>query len=104
MSDRINQNNILSSWKEIAAYMNCGVRTCIRWEKEAGLPVHRLEGKPKSFVSAYPHELDAWLEKKLNSNTDKKKKRQRDNWFRCTLFIHAGNHCSFYCVCTGHSV
>ena len=31
----------LDSWKEIAAYLNRGVRTVRRWEREEGLPVHR---------------------------------------------------------------
>ena len=31
----------LDSWKEIAAYLNRGVRTVRRWEEEEGLPVHR---------------------------------------------------------------
>ncbi len=32
----------LDSWKEIAAYLRRGARTLQRWEREEGLPVHRL--------------------------------------------------------------
>src|SRR3954463_10845884 len=32
----------LDSWKEIAAYLRRGVRTVQRWERDEGLPVHRL--------------------------------------------------------------
>lgn len=51
----------LDSWKEIAEYLRHDVRTAIRWEKEKGLPVHRLPGRSRSCVFAYPHEIDAWM-------------------------------------------
>jgi hypothetical protein len=51
----------LVSWKEIAAYLGCDVRTCLRWEKERGLPVHRPGGEPGPRVYAWRDELDAWL-------------------------------------------
>lgn len=52
----------LSSWKEIAAYLGCDERTCLRWEKKFELPVHRAGNKPsKSLVFAYKEELDEWL-------------------------------------------
>lgn len=51
----------LESWKEIAAHLNKGVRTVIRWEKTEGLPVHRHQHEKKSSVFAYPSEIDAWL-------------------------------------------
>lgn len=50
----------LQSWKEIAAYLNHEVRTVRRWEKERGLPVHRIPGK-RSGVYALAPEIDAWL-------------------------------------------
>lgn len=57
-----NQNdNLLSSWKEIAAHLKAGVRSCIRWQKEAGLPVYRAGEGKNSRVYAYKNELDAWL-------------------------------------------
>ena len=51
----------LVSWKEIAAYLGCDVRTCLRWEKERGLPVHRPGGAPGPRVYAWQDELDEWL-------------------------------------------
>jgi hypothetical protein len=58
--------SLLTSWKEIAAYLGCDQRTCARWEKAFGLPIHRLEGSPKSRVFAYREELEAWRREKLN--------------------------------------
>jgi hypothetical protein len=57
---------LLTSWKEIAAYLGCDQRTCARWEKAFGLPVHRLEGSPKSRIFAYKEELEAWRREKFN--------------------------------------
>lgn len=57
---------VLESWKEIAAHLNRNIRTCQMWEREHGLPVHRLDGSPKARVFAYPAELDDWHEKKLH--------------------------------------
>ncbi len=34
-------DNLLDSWKKIAAYLDREVRTVQRWEKKEGLPVHR---------------------------------------------------------------
>src|SRR5437868_2348366 len=51
----------LDSWKEIAGYLGHDVRTVIRWEKDRGLPVHRVPGGLRNAVFASPSELDAWL-------------------------------------------
>lgn len=52
----------LTSWKEIAAYLDRGVRTVQRWEKEENLPVHRHTHNTGHFsVHAYRSELDEWL-------------------------------------------
>ena len=53
---------VLASWKKIAAYFGCNVRTAKRWEQERGLPVHRVPGKRGSTVFARASELEAWLE------------------------------------------
>ncbi|HVN94389.1 MAG TPA: hypothetical protein VMT38_11865 [Terracidiphilus sp.] len=53
---------VLASWKGIAAYFGCNVRTAKRWELERGLPVHRAPGKKGSTVFARVSELNAWLE------------------------------------------
>ena len=61
-----------TSWKEIAAYLGCDERTCLRWEKDRGLPVHRAGGGPsKSLVFAYRSELDEWLGKRKGEETVK---------------------------------
>lgn len=51
----------LDSWKEIAAHLQKDERTVQRWEKENGLPVHRIPGKGRQAVFAYRAEIDAWL-------------------------------------------
>jgi Tfp pilus assembly protein PilF len=50
----------LDSWKEIAVFFGRDERTVNRWEKELGLPVHRLPGT-KGRVYAYTDELSDWL-------------------------------------------
>src|SRR6476646_10450317 len=54
----------LESWKEIASYLRRDKRTVQRWEKEYGLPVHRLQLASGSTVYAYTDELDAWYAKR----------------------------------------
>jgi len=51
----------LDSWKEIAAYLGKAERTVKRWEKERGLPAHRLPGSGNASVYAYTVELEQWL-------------------------------------------
>ena len=50
----------LDSWKEIAAYLGRGIRTVQRWEREEGLPVHRLAHAERGTVFADASELDHW--------------------------------------------
>lgn len=59
----ISQKRILNSWKEIAGYLNRGVRTVQRWERELGLPVRRPRGKTRSAVIAIAAELDDWADR-----------------------------------------
>ena len=54
-------NRRLDSWKEIASFFGCDERTVKRWEKERGLPVHRLPGVGRGKVFAYSDELAEWL-------------------------------------------
>ncbi len=54
----------LDSWKDIAAYLGRSVRACRTWERELGLPVHRLDGSKKARVFAYTGELDRWRAEK----------------------------------------
>jgi hypothetical protein len=56
-----NPGEMLSSWKEIAAYLKRGVRTLQRWERELGLPVRRSGQRRHSPVMAFKSELDQWL-------------------------------------------
>jgi Tol biopolymer transport system component len=62
----LEEKKILQSWKEIASYLGRAERTCRRWEKEFGLPVHRMDGSPRASVFAYKGELDRWLERLLH--------------------------------------
>jgi hypothetical protein len=52
----------LESWKEIAAYLNRGVRTVQRWERTEALPVYRHHHDKRGTVYAFRHEIDAWRE------------------------------------------
>ncbi len=54
-------NPRLDSWKEIAGFFGRDERTVRRWEKERGLPVHRVPGVGRSMVFAYADELKDWL-------------------------------------------
>ena len=62
MAELENKNKpILNGWKQIAIYLDRGVRTVQRWEAELGLPIHRPHGRFKSTVLAIPSELDSWI-------------------------------------------
>lgn len=68
----------LDSWKEIAAYLRREVRTVQRWERFAGLPVHRVPIGKQGAVYAYKAELDAWYrdrQPQMESDSTAKKKR-----------------------------
>ncbi len=54
-------NSRLDSWKEIAAYLGRDLSTVMRWEKEKGLPVHRLPGGKRQAVFALKEEIDVGL-------------------------------------------
>jgi hypothetical protein len=51
----------LSGWKEIARYLDKGVRTVQRYERDFGLPVRRPAGRPRASVVATKAEMDAWV-------------------------------------------
>jgi TolB-like protein len=51
----------LDSWKAIARYLSRDIRSVQRWERERGLPVHRVPGERGGAVFAYQGELDRWL-------------------------------------------
>src|SRR4051794_41886058 len=52
----------LDSWKEVAAYLGRGIRTVQRWEREEGLPVHRLVHEKRGSIYARREEIAAWWE------------------------------------------
>jgi hypothetical protein len=58
MIEKREKSRPLSGWKEIATHLHQGVRTVQRWEKQLGLPVHRI--KSSGPVVAFAEELDAW--------------------------------------------
>jgi hypothetical protein len=58
----------LDSWKEIAAYLGRGIRTVQRWEREEGLPVHRLLHEKRGSIYARRDELAAWWESRRLSS------------------------------------
>ncbi len=51
---------ILTGWKEIAAYLNCSVRTVQRWQED-GLPIRRPSKGPRSHIVADTQDIDRWL-------------------------------------------
>ena len=59
----------LNCWDEIASFLDSGVKTAQRWEREDGLPIHRA-GNGKGLVFAFPDELQHWLRIATASNTD----------------------------------
>jgi cytochrome c-type biogenesis protein CcmH/NrfG len=56
-----NQAGRLDSWKSIAAFFGRDERTVKRWERERGLPVHRLPGR-RGGVYAYAAEITEWMQ------------------------------------------
>lgn len=54
----------LTGWKMIAAHLGVSVREAQSWEKDDGMPVHRMPGK-KSRVWADRTELDTWKQQIL---------------------------------------
>jgi DNA-binding transcriptional MerR regulator len=52
----------LSSWKAIATYLDCSVRTVRRWERTEGLPVHRHVHQKLGRVFALRTEIDVYAE------------------------------------------
>jgi hypothetical protein len=55
------ENTRLCGWENIAAFLDRGIRTVRRWEKDAALPVHRLFQGRRCPVYAYRNEIAAWV-------------------------------------------
>jgi CheY-like chemotaxis protein len=63
--------HILSSWKEIAAYLGKSIRTVQRWET-LGMPVRRPHGVPSNVVLAIDTELTEWHRQFIASGGERK--------------------------------
>ncbi len=63
------ERRLLDSWKAIAAYLGRSGKTCRHWEKEYGLPIHRLDGSSRAHVFAYTDEVDRWKEHMLREES-----------------------------------
>ena len=99
MASNGKKENILTSWKEIAAYLDRDVRTCVRWEKRYGLPVHRLERDSKAKVFAYREQIDEWLaERSALASSPAVCELPARRWFRPfpVLFALAGLAAAVY--------
>jgi len=55
------RKDVLHSWKDIASFLQRGVRTVQRWEKQHNLPVHRVGAGVRAPTFAFRSELQAWL-------------------------------------------
>lgn len=58
---------LLRGWKQIAAYLKCGVRTAERWHHELQLPVIRIRESSVSPVMAESEMIDEWIRGRLKS-------------------------------------
>jgi hypothetical protein len=87
MAKNQKREDLLSSWKEIAVYLDCDVRTCGRWEKKHGLPVYRIDDSPKSRIYAYKEEIDRWLEARFNNKENPKTFLLHGTRVRIALFF-----------------
>jgi len=82
------KENLLSSWKEISAYLDCNDRTCRRWEKYYDLPIYRIDKKSKSRVYAYKEELDKWLDKGvINKLRERELSHKKSKWAKSLYFF-----------------
>ena len=61
MADETLPLDRLQGWKAIARFLGRETRTVQLWERERGLPIHRLPGHPSQSVHAHPDELAKWL-------------------------------------------
>lgn len=77
----------LSSWKEIADYLDVEVRTCQRWEKEFGLPVHRFTNTPRARVFTTKNEIDQWLNRSDLLQNDQGRISNKKNYIIASIFI-----------------
>jgi TolB-like protein len=94
----------LASWKELAGYMHCTIRSVQRWERGEGLPVHRHLHQRGSTVYAYSGELDAWLEaRRSDAASNVTAPGLSDTRVRIHVlpFVYLGNDEQFRLLCDG---
>ena len=60
-------NDRLDGWKAVAAHVRKSVRTAQRWERELGLPVHRMPTENGEIVYASAAEIEAWVRERERS-------------------------------------
>jgi len=68
---------ILSSWKEIAAYLGRSERTIQRWEIQFGFPIHRPSGRKGTSIIAMTAEIDEWIRGAPSGNAASSKARKK---------------------------
>jgi len=81
---------VLTSWKEIAAYVGKGVRTVQRWEQLFAFPVRRPRMADKQVVIAFQEDIDQWLQ----LQTIEKRREHRgeiENLRARVMFLEAEN-------------
>ncbi len=86
MADKDKTENLFSSWKEIADYLKCDLRTCRRWEK-LGLPVYRLTSTSKARVFAYRDEIDEWIKKRIAEKKSQKTPLASERWRARNIYL-----------------
>ena len=69
----------LDSWKEIASFLRRGIRTVQRWEREEGLPVHRLTARKRGSVYADPRRAGRMVGKPPASNLYRRRRTRHDD-------------------------
>lgn len=75
------KKDIFHSWKEISHYLDRDIRTCLRWEIDLGLPIHRIdESSPRSKVFAFKSEIDQWLKERANNKEIEKSSLLVKKW------------------------
>lgn len=82
------EEEILDSWKAISNYLEKDIRTCSRWEKKLGLPIHRYDdSSSRSKVFAYKSEIDQWLKQRAVKKEIEKKSLWENRWVIAGLLL-----------------
>jgi TolB-like protein/Tfp pilus assembly protein PilF len=76
---------LLESWGEIANFLGRDARTVQRWERELGLPIHRVKTGKQGQVYAYRVELENWRkqrDEKPDTKTGSGDEAEEDVWWK----------------------